>query len=84
MADPIKFTEQEIKELKDLQSEYQKVIYNWGQIQVERKILETREGEIESIYTSLNQKEKVLMDSLSAKYGDGTLNLENGTFTPNS
>ena len=84
MAEPIKFSEQEINELKDLQSEYQKVIYSWGQLQVERKILETKESEIESIYTSLNQKEKVLMDSLSTKYGDGSLNLENGTFTPNN
>lgn len=84
MAEPIKFTEQEIKDLRDLQAEYQKVIYSWGQIQIERKLIQTRESEIESIYTTLNQKEKVLIESLNKKYGDGTLNLEDGTFTPNS
>lgn len=84
MAESVKFTDQEIKDLRDLQSEYQKVIYSWGQVQIERKLIQTREEEIESLYTSLNQREKALMDALNKKYGDGTLNLENGTFTPNS
>lgn len=84
MTESIKFTDQEIVELKDLQSEYQKVIYSWGQLQIERKILDAKEEEINSIYDSLSQKEKALMDSLNQKYGNGTLNLENGTFTPNN
>lgn len=84
MSETIKFTEEEIKELRDLQSEYQKVIYSWGQIQIEHKLLKVKEDEVESIYNSLAQKEKVLIDSLNQKYGNGTLNLENGTFTPNS
>ena len=84
MADQIKFTEQELIELKDLQSEYQKVIYNLGQIQIEKRILDSKEKEINSIYDSLNQKEKVLIDNLNQKYGVGSLDLESGTFTPNS
>lgn len=84
MSEIVKFTEEEIKELRDLQSEYQKVIYSWGQIQIEHKLLKVKEDEVESIYNSLAQKEKVLIDSLNKKYGDGTLNLENGTFTPNN
>ena len=84
MSNQIKFTEQELIELKELQSEYQKVIYNLGQIQIEKRILESKEKEINSIYDSLNQKEKVLIDNLNQKYGAGSLDLESGTFTPNS
>jgi len=84
MSNQIKFTEQELIELKELQSEYQKVIYNLGQIQIEKRILESKEKEINSIYDSLNQKEKVLIDALNQKYGAGSLDLESGTFTPNS
>lgn len=84
MSNQIKFTEQELIELKELQSEYQRVIYNLGQIQIEKRILESKEKEINSIYDSLNQKEKVLIDALNQKYGAGSLDLESGTFTPNS
>lgn len=84
MSNEIKFTDQELNDLKTLQSEYQKVIYSWGQLQIEKRILKTKEEEIDSIYSSLNRKEKDLLDSLNQKYGDGSLNLENGTFTPNS
>jgi len=84
MSNQIKFTEQELIELKELQSEYQRVIYNLGQIQIEKRILESKEKEINSIYDSLNQKEKVLIDNLNQKYGAGSLDLESGTFTPNS
>ena len=84
MSNQIKFTEQELIELKELQSEYQRVIYNLGQIQIEKRILESKEKEINSIYDSLNQKDKVLIDNLNQKYGAGSLDLESGTFTPNS
>jgi predicted nuclease with TOPRIM domain len=84
MSNEIRFTDQELEELKDLQNQYQSVIYGLGQIQVEKRLLESREIELNSVYDSLGQKEKELLDSLNQKYGSGTLNLENGTFTPNS
>jgi len=82
MADSIKFTDQELNDLKKLQSEYDKVIYSLGQIQIEKRLIKSKEEEIDSIYKSLNLKEKELLDSLNQKYGAGSLNLENGTFTP--
>lgn len=82
MADPIKFTEQEVKDLRDLQTQYQQVTYSLGQIQIEKRLLESKENEINVIYDSLSKKEKELLESLNTKYGSGTLNLENGTFTP--
>jgi predicted nuclease with TOPRIM domain len=84
MSNEIRFTDQELEELKDLQNQYQSVIYGLGQIQVEKRLLESREIELNSVYDSLGQKEKELLDSLNQKYGSGTINLENGTFTPNS
>lgn len=84
MLNQIKFEDQELNQLKDLQSEYQKLVYSWGQLQMEKRIIENKEKEITSIYDSLNLKERELLDNLNKKYGDGSLNLENGTFTPNS
>ena len=83
MSNSITFTEDELENLKDLQSQYQTVIYQWGQLQVEHKLLNDKKLEIESIYDSLRQREKEIMDSLNSKYGDGTLDLDSGTFTPN-
>lgn len=84
MSNEIKFSNEELDQLKDLQNQYQAVIYGLGQVQIEKRSIESREAELNSVYDSLNQKEKELLDSLNGKYGSGTLNLENGTFTPNS
>ena len=47
--------------------------------------LEQLKSEKEKMFTALNElrdSEIKLMDSLKEKYGDGQINIEDGTFTP--
>lgn len=85
----IKFTEQELAEIKMLQSKFQEKIFDFGKFKIERmhllelvKRLEEREAKSEKEYINLQDMENALLGKLTAKYGEGSLNLEDGTFIP--
>jgi cell shape-determining protein MreC len=89
MADPIKFTEDEIKDLKYIQTKFQDKLIKFGQLHLETIELQERLNELKqeqdrqkTEYLQLQQLEQELMDKLTKKYGDGTLNLKDGTFIP--
>ena len=82
-------TEDEIKDLNDLQQQYAEVQNLMGQLSMQKILLrqekerwETSKEEEESRYVSIQQKERDLVDKLTNKYGDGRFNLEKGTFEP--
>lgn len=85
----IKFTEQELAEIRMLQSKFQEKVFDFGKFRIERmhllklvKELETREAKAEEEYMNLQSMENTLLEKLTAKYGEGSLNLEDGTFIP--
>lgn len=85
----IKFSEHEMTEIKLLQSKFQEKIGDFGRFKIERlqilklvQDLETREAKAEEEYLNLQRMETSLLDKLTAKYGEGSLNLEDGTFIP--
>jgi predicted nuclease with TOPRIM domain len=89
MSDVIKFTESEMQSIAKLQSDYQQNIYMLGQIDLEKTDLEqqlqelqNKRNEIFDNWKKLQQEESNLLNSLSQKYGDGSLNLKDGTFKP--
>lgn len=89
MSEPIKFSEEEVKSIVELQDEYQQKIFELGQIRLElididrqKKSLEEKEKEIVNEWEKCLKKENDLVNALSEKYGDGKLNLKDGTFTP--
>lgn len=89
MSEPIKFSNEEIQSIVTLQEDYQSRIYELGQIKLqmidlerEKNSLEDREKEIVKEWESFLKRENDLVNSLSQKYGDGKLNLKDGTFTP--
>jgi len=89
MTNEIKFTEEELKSIADLQHQYEKSIFTLGELQIRRYMVD---DEIDSIkkdehttkaqYLELQKTEESLLQSLSDKYGDGVLNAKTGTFTP--
>jgi predicted nuclease with TOPRIM domain len=79
----IKFSEQELEEIKQIQAEYQTLIFNLGQLEIEKRILESKQRELDSTYQSLNNREQALLGQFTTKYGPGTLDLTTGTFTSN-
>ena len=91
MADEIKFSEEELKELSELQQSYQEKQAILGQLSVQKIIqnqqseaLEARIVEVEQEYESVQQEERDLVTKLNEKYGPGQLDPQTGVFTPAS
>ena len=85
----MKFTEDEIQSLQDLQNSYQEKQSILGQISVQRILLsqqsdalEARATEVEQEYESVQQQERDLVEKLNEKYGPGQLDPQTGVFTP--
>ena len=82
MADPIKFTPEEIQEIQDLQQLYTTVVTQAGQVHLEEITLHEKKGQVEANFTEVKRKEQEILSNLNTKYGEGSINLETGEFTP--
>ena len=89
MAEDIKFTEDEMTSLKQLQEDYTTKQEQLGQISVQRILLnqqidslEQRQKQIEKEYVEVQQREQSLVKTLNDKYGQGQLDPNTGVFTP--
>ena len=88
-SNEIKFSEEELKELGELQKNYQEKQSILGQLAVQKILLdqqveaiETRQTEVESEYEGVQQSERDLVQKLNEKYGPGQLDPQSGVFTP--
>lgn len=89
MSETTKFTEEEMQEIAGLQAKYQQKIFELGQIQLEeinleqiRTDLSTRKTNILQEWKQFQKDEETLLNKLAGKYGNGSLNLRDGTFKP--
>ena len=82
MSDEIKFTEEELKSLGDLQQAYQRITNSYGQIALAKHNLEEQEAAGKSEFENTRQQEQKLLNSITEKYGPGQLNPQTGVFTP--
>ena len=87
----IKFTEDELKSLQDLQNSYQQKQLQFGQLKVQKILvqqqvdgLETSESQLEVEYGDVQETERKLVEELNEKYGPGSLDPATGVFTPTS
>tara|TARA_Y100001963_G_scaffold142969_1_gene213206 strand:- start:870 stop:1181 length:312 start_codon:yes stop_codon:yes gene_type:complete len=87
--DATKFTSEELEQIKGLQESYINVQNSLGQLamarlRLEKQLVAMNEAEIElkNKFSETQTKEKDLVDSLSEKYGSGTLDPESGEFKP--
>ena len=84
----VKFTEDELKSLQDLQTNYQEKQAAFGQLSVQRilvnqqmEALEMRQDELETEYITVQQEERDIVQKLNEKYGPGQLDPQTGVFT---
>jgi len=89
MSEAIKFTEEELKSLSDLAQGYQTTQAAFGQLRVQKILLqqqseglEEAEIKLEADYTSLQDNERDIVKQLNEKYGPGSLDPQTGVFTP--
>ena len=85
----IKFTEEELKSLNDLNQGYTTTQQQFGQLKVQRilltqqlEALDETEIRLETEYSELQKSEQQLVQSLNEKYGPGQLDPKTGVFTP--
>ena len=89
MTEIKKLSKEEIDQIESIRQQTANKISQFGEIELELIYLEKRKKQIleakESYMKELDEiqsSELELSKSLQEKYGQGTLNLENGDFTP--
>ena len=87
----VKFTEDEMKKLAELQQTYQSLQATFGQLRVQKIMLdeqftnlEETEMSCEEQYRTAQQTERDFVKELNEKYGPGQLDPTTGTFTPSA
>ena len=83
MPKEVKFTEDELKQVQDIQKTYANVQNQFGQLKMAQIRLDEQEVELEESLKSIQTEESKFLDGITEKYGEGSLNQETGVFTPN-
>ena len=76
------FTEDEMKKVEDFRNRFNTVTVSYGQLAMDKLILDETESAIKEEYNKIRKEEKAFVKELSDKYGVGQLNLETGVFMP--
>jgi hypothetical protein len=91
MAKEIKFTEDELKSLGDLQGKYNVVTNKFGQLAIaklnfekQQESIEEEEFKITEELESVRTEEQTLLNDITEKYGPGQLDPQSGIFTPST
>ena len=86
----MKFTEEELNNIKTLRDKNTALVLDFGQNELESftltarlKELENEKQQLQSNYLQLQQDELSLIQELNVKYGSGTVDIESGVFIPN-
>ena len=87
MSEIIKMTDGELTEVRVLQEKFQQRIFQLGQISLQKfqaketlKSVELLESKNMEDFQNLQKEENKLIETLLAKYGEGSLDLQAGTF----
>tara|TARA_R100001015_G_C4541351_1_gene105296 strand:- start:169 stop:456 length:288 start_codon:yes stop_codon:yes gene_type:complete len=90
MSEPVKFTEEEMNSVKDIQKQFFDIQRQFGQLSMARLRLQEQldnldqsESDLVDQFNKNKEKENKFLDETTKKYGEGSLNPETGEFTPN-
>lgn len=91
MSEVVKIKETELAELNMFNQKFQELIIKLGNLQVEKMELDRyvsefidKEKKCKDEWVSLQKLEQDLLDKIIKNYGEGSLNLSNGTFIKDS
>tara|TARA_Y100000401_G_C8223855_1_gene174676 strand:- start:128 stop:436 length:309 start_codon:yes stop_codon:yes gene_type:complete len=84
------FSQEELDKIKEIQKSYVGIQQAFGQLEVNKlrleqqiKALDIASNNLKEKFSEIQDSEQKLIEEFNGKYGDGTLDLESGTFTPN-
>jgi uncharacterized membrane protein len=78
----IKFTEEELGAIKSLNEKNRAVTLELGEIELAKLKLEERRKFAEEYLANLRTEQEANGKALTEKYGNGSIDLETGEFTP--
>ena len=88
-GEAVKFSDDELQALQELQNTYAGISTQFGQLKVSKMnlmrqmdSLEQSEETLENAWEDNRKKESELVQSLTEKYGPGSLNPQTGEYTP--
>ena len=81
-TDDIKFTEEELSSIGELQTDYARINNAFGNVSVARLNLDAQEQALTDDLESNRQNEQNILNSITEKYGPGQLDPATGVFTP--
>ena len=89
MSEVKKLTEEEINQIKELQAQYNKYVFELGSLEAQlsemanhKEFMESEKSNVLGDIKTLTTKEKELLATLQEKYGVGNINIETGEITP--
>ena len=83
MPEDIKFNNEELEQVQNIQKSYLNVQQKFGQLKLAKLRLNEQEIQLEDLLKKIQKDETTFLSKITDKYGDGTLNPETGVFTPN-
>jgi len=82
MAEQVKFEENDLKAIKELQDEYMRITSLFGQMKITELNIQKQERDLMAELDRVREKEQSVLTQITEKYGPGQLDPTTGTFTP--
>jgi cytochrome c-type biogenesis protein CcmH/NrfF len=89
MSEVKKLTTEELQQIKEMQAQYNKFVFELGSIEAQLQniiatqvMIETEKGNVLEDIKKLGEREKEIINTLQAKYGAGNIDVETGEITP--
>ena len=77
-----KLTVEEVEKLQEIQQKNAAVASELGNLEITKLQVEARKAEVVEFFNKLKEEEQTFGKELSEKYGNGSIDLENGEFIP--
>jgi hypothetical protein len=81
MKEQIKLSPEELQALKKLQEDQNQLVIKFGQLEYEIQSLELQKDKTIDQLNKLKEKEELIGNQLTNKYGNGSIDIESGYFT---
>ena len=82
MAEDIKFTDEELKSIEGIRTQYAEITNRFGQITLTKYNLDLQEKQAHKDFETVRAQESKVLNAITEKYGPGTLDPNTGVFTP--
>lgn len=89
MSDIVKISEGELAEIKMLRDKFQEMVIKFGELGIEKLELDRlvtefveKEKGLKESWSNLQKLEKEFLNKIVQKYGEGNLDMKDGTFVP--